>query len=169
MCEKIDRDLTSPTCKKLREHLKSCPECAAHYDSLKKTIILYKNYDIEYKGSCCKEVLARLEVEPQIKIILPKNLRSKSSRRHTRGWIPVSFFASYLRQKMENKMTKNIGTPDKWIRVIIGLFLLSLIFWGPETLWGLVGIIPIVTVFINFCPLYGILGLSTRRQQQKTA
>ncbi|HUI31355.1 MAG TPA: DUF2892 domain-containing protein [Candidatus Acidoferrales bacterium] len=65
-------------------------------------------------------------------------------------------------------MTKNIGTPDKWIRIIIGLFLLSLIFWGPETLWGLIGIIPIVTVFINFCPIYGILRISTRKPAQKT-
>jgi len=65
-------------------------------------------------------------------------------------------------------MKKNIGTPDKWIRIIVGLFLISLIFWGPETLWGLIGIIPIVTVFINFCPIYGILGFSTRKTEQKT-
>jgi len=64
-------------------------------------------------------------------------------------------------------MKKNIGTPDKWIRIFLGLFLISLIFWGPETLWGLIGIIPIVTVFVNFCPIYGILGLSTRKTEQK--
>jgi len=66
-------------------------------------------------------------------------------------------------------MTKNIGTPDKWIRVILGLFLLSLIFWGPETLWGLVGIIPIATVLIDFCPIYGLLKFSTKKTEQKTA
>jgi len=66
-------------------------------------------------------------------------------------------------------MKKNIGTPDKWIRVIIGLFLISLVFWGPETLWGLIGIIPIATAFMNFCPLYSLFGLSTRQTEQKTA
>ena len=80
MCEKVDRDLTSPTCKKLREHLAKCPDCAAYYDSLRKTIVLYRNYDVEYKGSCCEEMLARLESEQPIKITLPKKLRPKGSR-----------------------------------------------------------------------------------------
>jgi len=81
MCEKVDRDLTSPTCKKLREHLAKCPDCAAYYDSLKKTILLYRNYDVEYKGSCCEEILARLELDRPIQLTLPKKIRSKRSRR----------------------------------------------------------------------------------------
>ncbi|MFZ1081763.1 MAG: zf-HC2 domain-containing protein [Candidatus Kryptoniota bacterium] len=81
MCEKVDRDLTSPTCKKLREHLERCPDCAAYYDSLKKTIVLYRNYDVEYKGTCCEEVLTRLELKKTIQITLPKKPRSKGSRR----------------------------------------------------------------------------------------
>jgi predicted anti-sigma-YlaC factor YlaD len=81
MCEKVDRDLTSPTCKKLREHLAKCPDCAAYYDSLKKTIVLYRNYDVEYKGSCCEEVLGRLELEQPLQITLPKKPTSKRSRR----------------------------------------------------------------------------------------
>lgn len=72
MCEKVDRDLNLPTCRKLREHLENCPDCAAYYDSLKKTIVLYRNYDVEYKGSCVKKVLARLELEEPLKISLPK-------------------------------------------------------------------------------------------------
>jgi len=66
-------------------------------------------------------------------------------------------------------MKKNIGTSDKWIRIIVGIFLLSLIFWGPETLWGLIGIIPIVTGFVNFCPLYALLGLTTSKPAEKAA
>jgi predicted anti-sigma-YlaC factor YlaD len=81
MCEKVDRDLTSPTCKKLREHLAKCPDCAAYYDSLKKTILLYRNYDVEYRGSCCEEVLARLELDRPIQLVLPKRTRSKRPRR----------------------------------------------------------------------------------------
>jgi len=81
MCEKVDRDLESPTCRKLREHLEKCPDCAAYYDSLKKTILLYRSYDVHYEGSCCEKVLARLELEQPIKITLPKKSRSKRPRR----------------------------------------------------------------------------------------
>ena len=58
-------------------------------------------------------------------------------------------------------MKKNIGTMDMMIRFIVGLFLLSLIFWGPKTLWGLVGLVPILAGAIRFCPLYPLLGINT--------
>lgn len=58
-------------------------------------------------------------------------------------------------------MRKNVGTVDMAIRFIIGLFLLSLIFWGPKTLWGLVGLVPIIAGAIRFCPLYTLLGINT--------
>jgi len=80
MCEKVDRDLTSSTCKKLREHLEKCPDCAAYYDSLKKTITLYRNYNVEYSGSCCEEVLAHLEAEQPMQIKLPMKSRRKIPR-----------------------------------------------------------------------------------------
>ncbi len=62
ICEKIDLDLNSPTCKKLRDHLAQCPNCAAYYDSLKKTIVLYRDYNIEMNGSRVKEILTRLDL-----------------------------------------------------------------------------------------------------------
>lgn len=58
-------------------------------------------------------------------------------------------------------MKKNIGTVDMVIRFIVGLFLLSLIFWGPKTLWGLVGLVPILAGAIRFCPLYSLFGINT--------
>ena len=58
-------------------------------------------------------------------------------------------------------MTANVGTLDRVLRVVIGLVLLSLIFVGPKTLWGLVGIIPLATAAVGFCPLYRIFGLRT--------
>jgi hypothetical protein len=64
-------------------------------------------------------------------------------------------------------MKKNIGSADAIIRIIVGLFLLSLIFWGPKTWWGLIGLIPIVTVFIGYCPPYALLGISTRKEGPK--
>lgn len=58
-------------------------------------------------------------------------------------------------------MTKNMGTADRAIRVIIGLVLLSLVFIGPQTAWGFIGIIPLATAAIGNCPLYSILGIKT--------
>jgi hypothetical protein len=56
---------------------------------------------------------------------------------------------------------KNVGTVDKVIRIILGLVLLALVFVGPQTPWGWIGIIPLVTGLIGFCPLYSVLGMNT--------
>lgn len=58
---------------------------------------------------------------------------------------------------------KNVGNIDRALRVIVGLGLLSLVFVGPQTLWGLVGIVPLATAAIGFCPAYRLLGISTGR------
>lgn len=55
----------------------------------------------------------------------------------------------------------NVGTADRIIRTVIGLGLLSLVFVGPKTMWGLIGIVPLATAGISFCPLYKLLGVST--------
>ena len=53
---------------------------------------------------------------------------------------------------------------DRAIRVVLGVALLSLVFAGPKTLWGLVGLIPLITGAVGFCPLYRLLGISTGHQ-----
>ena len=58
-------------------------------------------------------------------------------------------------------MSRNEGTIDRVIRVVLGLILLALVFVGPQTPWGWIGIIPLVTGLIGFCPIYRIIGLST--------
>jgi hypothetical protein len=58
-------------------------------------------------------------------------------------------------------MKTNAGTMDRAIRLAIGLFLLSLVFVGPQTPWGWLGVIPLVTGLVGFCPLYLIVGLDT--------
>lgn len=58
-------------------------------------------------------------------------------------------------------MSKNIAPLDRILRVIAGLALLSLTFWGPETPWGFIGIVPLVTAFVGFCPAYRLLGVCT--------
>jgi len=58
-------------------------------------------------------------------------------------------------------MKKNIGGIDKFIRIAAGLGILSLAFIGPETRWGYLGLVPLVTGFIGWCPPYALLGIST--------
>ncbi|MCL4509667.1 MAG: DUF2892 domain-containing protein [Bacteroidetes bacterium] len=66
-------------------------------------------------------------------------------------------------------MKKNVGSADKWIRIVVGLVLISLVFWGPKTAWGWIGIVPLLTAFMNFCPLYTVLGISTKKADEKAS
>jgi len=56
---------------------------------------------------------------------------------------------------------KNVGAVDKVLRILVGAIALSLVFIGPQTAWGWLGIIPLMTGVVNFCPLYRILGVKT--------
>lgn len=56
---------------------------------------------------------------------------------------------------------KNVGGIDKTLRIVVGLVLISLVFLGPQTLWGWVGLVPLVTGLFGFCPLYKIFGLNS--------
>ncbi|MGJ4940665.1 YgaP family membrane protein [Bradyrhizobium sp. HKCCYLS1011] len=58
-------------------------------------------------------------------------------------------------------MAQNIGKLDRTIRVIVGAAILSLVFVGPKTMWGLLGLIPLGTALIGWCPPYAMLGIST--------
>ncbi|MCU9836663.1 MULTISPECIES: DUF2892 domain-containing protein [Ruegeria] len=58
-------------------------------------------------------------------------------------------------------MTRNEGTLDRAARIILGLILLSLTVVGPQTMWGLIGIVPLLTGLVGSCPLYSIFGIST--------
>lgn len=55
----------------------------------------------------------------------------------------------------------NEGTLDRTIRIILGLGILSLAFFGPRTPLGYVGVVPVVTGLLGFCPLYRLVGLNT--------
>lgn len=58
-------------------------------------------------------------------------------------------------------MTANVGSADKIIRIVLGLVIL-IVGYLNESWWGLVGIVPLVTAFIGFCPAYSLLGVSTK-------
>jgi hypothetical protein len=56
---------------------------------------------------------------------------------------------------------RNEHAADRVIRVILGIGLLSLVWIGPQTAWGWVGLVPLVTGLVGSCPLYRIFGIST--------
>ncbi|MFZ0469445.1 MAG: DUF2892 domain-containing protein [Thiogranum sp.] len=59
----------------------------------------------------------------------------------------------------------NVGQVDKAVRIVAGAALLVLTFVGPFTAtlypWGLLGIVPLVTGLIGWCPAYSLLGIRT--------
>jgi hypothetical protein len=61
----------------------------------------------------------------------------------------------------------NEGAIDRGIRIVFGLALLSLIFFGPRTWWGIVGLVPLITGIVGTCPLYSLLGINTCRLTPK--
>ena len=58
-------------------------------------------------------------------------------------------------------LSKNVGSIDRILRIVVGLGLISLVFVGPQTPWGWIGIVPLLTAFISFCPLYTLIGIRT--------
>jgi hypothetical protein len=62
---------------------------------------------------------------------------------------------------MSKILPSNEHTVDRGLRVVLGMFLLSLTFLGPHTPWGFVGLVPLLTGVLGSCPLYTLFGLST--------
>lgn len=58
-------------------------------------------------------------------------------------------------------MKKNIHSIERMIRIILGAGLMSLAFWGLTNQWFLLGIVPLMTGLIGWCPPYAILGINT--------
>ena len=58
-------------------------------------------------------------------------------------------------------MIGNIGKYDRLLRIFVGLALLMLTVVGPKSLWGLIGLVPLVTGLVGSCALYSIFGIST--------
>jgi hypothetical protein len=56
---------------------------------------------------------------------------------------------------------RNEGTVDRVLRVVAGAALGSLVFVGPQTPWGWIGVVPLVTGLLGNCPVYSLLGIST--------
>lgn len=60
-------------------------------------------------------------------------------------------------------MNSNLGQADRLLRLIAGIALIALSLTGVIGIWGWIGIIFVVTALINFCPIYRLLGISTKK------
>ena len=60
-------------------------------------------------------------------------------------------------------MSINVGSIDRVVRVMVGIAMLSAIFWldGSIRWFGLIGLVPLLTAAVGFCPLYTMLGVNT--------
>jgi O-antigen ligase len=58
-------------------------------------------------------------------------------------------------------MKSNVGGLDRIARIVAGLVLIALALTGTIGVWGWIGLVPLATGTLRFCPLYPLLGLST--------
>ena len=58
-------------------------------------------------------------------------------------------------------LKENVGNIDRALRIVLGLGLLSLVFVGPKTYRGLIGLIPLATALMKTCPAYTLIAAST--------
>jgi len=58
-------------------------------------------------------------------------------------------------------MKSNVGGIDRILRIVVGLALIALTLTGSIGVWGWIGVVPLATAAMGFCPLYRVLGLST--------
>lgn len=83
------------------------------------------------------------------------------------GAVQVQFGAKWWQLILARTLKKVVytsyplGNIERAIRVIVGLVLISLVFIGPQTAWGWIGVIPIITGATGYCPPYAMLGINT--------
>ena len=70
---------------------------------------------------------------------------------------------------MKNFLVVTEHPVERVIRVLVGVVILSLVFVGPKTAWGWIGLVPILTGATGLCPLYTVLGISTCPNPKKSA
>ncbi|MFQ5675385.1 MAG: hypothetical protein ACE5G1_05765 [bacterium] len=63
ICDELGEDMDSPSCKKLREYVKTCPHCQAFVDSVKKTVQLYQIYTPKYSPEIHQRLFQKLHLE----------------------------------------------------------------------------------------------------------
>ena len=66
-------------------------------------------------------------------------------------------------------MKRNVGNTERGIRIVLGVVLIAIVFVGPQTPWGWIGLIPLVTGLSGFCPAWLGLGVNTCSTKEKEA
>jgi hypothetical protein len=61
-------------------------------------------------------------------------------------------------------MKTNIGAVERPIRILLGLLITSMVFWGPETPWAYLGLIFVVTGLVRYCPIWHVTGIDTNKK-----
>ena len=56
---------------------------------------------------------------------------------------------------------QNVGTLDRVLRILVGAIMIALVFVGPMTPWGWIGLVPLITGIVRWCPAYTLFGLKT--------
>ncbi|NMM14441.1 MAG: DUF2892 domain-containing protein [Rhodoferax sp.] len=64
-------------------------------------------------------------------------------------------------------MKNNEGGIDRMVRILAGLVLLGLMAMGTIGWWGWLGIVPLATGLIGWCPVYTLLGMNTCPMKSK--
>lgn len=59
------------------------------------------------------------------------------------------------------EISRNVGKADRMIRLVVGAALVAAAAFGAIGVWGYIGLIFVATAFMNFCPLYKIIGFKT--------
>ena len=62
---------------------------------------------------------------------------------------------------LDTILPRNEHTVERVLRVALGAVLIALVFVGPQTPWGWLGLIPLITGLVGSCPVYTLLGVST--------
>jgi hypothetical protein len=63
-------------------------------------------------------------------------------------------------------MKVNEGSIDRAVRIVVGLVLISLVFIGPQSPWGWIGVVPLATGLIGWCPAYTLFGIDTCKMKK---
>ncbi|MBN8747966.1 Uncharacterised protein [Xylophilus ampelinus] len=58
-------------------------------------------------------------------------------------------------------MQANVGTVDRVLRVLVGLVLIGLALTGTIGAWGWIGLLPLATGLLRYCPAYSLFGWRT--------
>lgn len=101
-----------------------------------------------------------------------KGEREKNHKSETRNHssnIPINktiYSLGFSPKQREHKMKCNVGNGDKIFRIILGLVILAIGFY-LKSWWGLVGIIPLITALMGWCPAYLPCGVSTCKVEEE--